>query len=82
MITALVWNDAKSFKLHLEHMRMFRQTHRNDFQSRLTPLKCIPTLGNICPPSKTGGIRGSISTRSKSALVPMWEIVLPRNSQN
>ena len=80
MVMVLVWNDAKSFKRHLEHMRMFRQTHHSD-EGRLAPLKEIPTLCNIHTLSKPG-IRGPISIRGKSALVPIWEIAPPRNSQN
>ena len=80
MVMALVWNDAKSFKQHLEHMRMFRQTHHSD-EGRFAPLKEMPTLCDIHPPSKPG-LRGRISIRGKSALVPIWEIAPPRNSQN
>ncbi len=82
MVMALVWNDAKSFRQHLEHMRMFRQSHRSDLEGRFAPLKDMPTPCDIHPPSKTGGARGFISARGKSVLVPVWEIVLPRNSQN
>jgi hypothetical protein len=81
MVMALVWNDAKSFKKHLEHMRMFRQSHHSD-KSRFAPLKDMPTLCNIHPPNKSGGARGSISIKGKSNLVPIWEIAPPRNSQN
>jgi hypothetical protein len=81
MVMALVWNDAKSFKQHLEHMKKFRQSHHSN-EGRLAPLKEMPTLYNIRPPSKTGEVRGSISIRGKSAIVPIWEIEPPRNSQN
>ena len=82
MIMALVWNDAKSFKQHLEDMRMFRQTHHSDLEGRFAPLKDMPTLRNIHPPNKTGEARGFISARGKAVLVPIREIALPRNSQN
>ena len=81
MLMALVWKDAKSFKQHLEHMRMFRQTHHGD-AGRIAPLKDMPTPFNIRPLIKTGRVKGSISIRGMSAIVPIWEIVLPRNSQN
>ena len=82
MVIALVWNDAKSFRQHLEDMRMFRQSHQSNLESRFTLLKDMPTPCDIHPQSKTGGARGLISARGKSILVPIWEIVLPRNSQN
>ncbi len=81
MVMALVWNDAKSFKQHLEHMRMFRQTHGSD-EGRLAPLKDMPTPHNIHPSSKARGVRGSISIKGGAAIVPIWEIAPPRNSQN
>ncbi len=82
MIIALVWNDAKSFQQHLEDMRMFRQSHQSNLEGRFTLLKDIPTSCGIHPQSKTGGARGFTSARGKPTIVPIWEIVLPRNSQN
>lgn len=81
MVIALVWNDAKSFKKHLEDMRMFRQSHQSNLEDRFTLLKDIPTSCGIHPQSKTGA-RGFISARGKPTIVPIWEIELPRNSQN
>jgi hypothetical protein len=78
---ALVWNDAKSFKQHLENMRVFRQKHHSD-EGRLAPLKEMPPPCNIHTPNKIGGIGDSISIRGKSTLVPIWEIAPARNSQN
>ena len=82
MAMALVWNDAKSFKQHLEYMRMFRRSHHSVQPSRFAPLKGMPTSCGIHPPSKIGGARGFINVIGKSVLVPLWEIVLPRGSQN
>jgi hypothetical protein len=82
MVIALVWNNAKSFKQHLEQMRMFRQSHQSNLKGRFTPLKNMPTSCDIHPPSQTGGASGFISVRGKLVIVPIWEIVLPRNSQN
>ncbi len=81
MVMALVWNDAKSFKQHLEHMRMFRQTHRSD-EGRLAPLKDMPTPGNIHSSSKAGCVRGSICIKGGAVIAPIWKIAPPRNSQN
>ena len=82
MVMALVWNDAISFKRHLEHMRMFRQSHHSDLEGGLALLKDMPTQGDAHSLSKIGGAGGFIRIRGKSALVPMWEIVLPSNAQN
>lgn len=82
MAMTLVWHDAKSFRQHLEHMRVFRQAHRRDPGRRLALLKDMPDLGNIHPPGETGEGRGPISARGRSAPVPVWEIRLPGNSQN
>lgn len=79
---ALVWNDAKSFKQHLEHMRTFRHSHHSVLESEFALLKNMPTSYDIHPPSETGGARDSISLRGEPSLVPIYEVGLPRNSQN
>lgn len=82
MVIALVWNNPQSFKQHLEQMRMFRQSHHSNLESRFTQIKNMPTSRDIQPPRQTVGASGFISVRGKSAIVPIWEIVLSRNSQN
>ena len=82
MITALVWNDTKSFRQHLEDMRVFRQSHHPNPEGGFIMQKDIPTACDIHLPRKTGGARGFISVRGKPALVPIWEVVPPGNSQN
>jgi len=82
MVMALVWNDAKSFKHHVEHMRMFRQSHHSALAVGFTLLKDLPTTYVIHPPSETGGARDSFSVGGESDLVPVREVTLPRNSQN
>jgi hypothetical protein len=82
MVNSLVWHDAKSFKRHLEQMRMFRLTHHDNLKSRFALLKDMPVSGGVHFPSKTGGTRGLISMRGKSTLIPVREIVLHENSQN
>lgn len=82
MEMALVWKDAKSFKQHIADMRMFSRSHRYHPQGGFNLLKNTLTPGNSQPPGKTGGGIGFISTRGKSTVVPIWEIELPRGSQN
>ena len=79
MVLALSWNDTKSFKQHLEHMRMFRQSHNREMEDEIALLKDMPTPQITCLPCKAGGFT-SISI--ESTLVPMWEIVLSQSSQN
>lgn len=82
MVIALVWNDAKSFKQHIEQMRMFRQSHHCNLEDSFTLLKNMPNTLGIHPPRKIGGAGGFISARGKPTLAPIWTIVPPRGSQN
>jgi hypothetical protein len=82
MEMVLVWKDAKSFKQHIADMRMFSLLHRHNLQGVFNLLKNMPTSCNFPPVGSTGGGIGFISNRGKSTLVPIWEIELPRGSQN
>ena len=82
MVMALVWHDTKSFRQHLEDMKSFRQLHRSNLESSSGLLKNMPTPRHMPFPGNTGGVSGFISTKGKSTLVPIWEIALPRGSQN
>ena len=78
---ALGWNDAKAFRQHLEHMRMFHQMHRST-EGKFTPQTDTPALCNLRLPVKMAKIRLSSSIRGRPSLVPIWTIALPKNSQN
>ncbi len=82
METALIWKDAKSFRQHIAAMRVFSQSHPSNPQGRYNTLKGIPNPCNIHPTGKSAGTSGFITTRGKPALAPIWEIELPRGSQN
>ena len=82
MIIALVWNDTKSFQKHMEWMRRFRQSHFDNPEGGLSHLKELPAPSGIFSPSKTGGVGGLTSMKGKHIIVPIWKIVIPRNSQN
>lgn len=77
----LVWNDAKSFRQHLESMRIFHQTHPKDLEGRPAPLKGTPPRRNNRSQGKHRG-QGFTSARGRSILIPVREIVLPKGSQN
>jgi hypothetical protein len=81
MITALIWNNEESYRQHLEHMKMFRRTHQNDLKGKFTR-NDIRTSSDIHPQDKTGKDREFVSARGKPVLIPVWEIVPPRGSQN
>jgi hypothetical protein len=78
----LTWNDAKSFECHIEDMRVFRQSHFAATWEELKMLKDIPTPFDIGPQCQKGIITTFTDTRGKVIIVPIWEITLPRSSQN
>jgi hypothetical protein len=75
------WNDAKSFQRHLEDMRLFRLRHRSHLEGRLAPSRDLPILHRSCL-ANIKEINSYMSKKRKPTLVPVWEIVPPRNSQN
>ena len=78
----LVWNDPKSFKRHLEDMRIFRRSHNDNPENIMTSLKDMPTLCEIHPENNRGKINIRASSGVKMIFVPIWKIELPRDSQN
>lgn len=75
----LVWDDAKSFKRHIEAMRMFRRTHGAREIGRLT-IRNMPEAYDI-------GISWEVinpfaDARGKAVLVPMWKVTAPAGSRN
>ncbi len=77
----LVWNDAKSFKRHLEAMKTFRHSH-------YVYTAGGPFLRDMPAAYEIGLCRGekpvTFLTDSKGNLiyVPIWKIPVPRGSQN
>jgi hypothetical protein len=45
-------------------------------------LKDIPLLFDVQPPHETGLIRTITNAKGKIVFVPIWEMILPRGSQN
>jgi hypothetical protein len=76
----MAWNDAKSFKRHLETMRDFRMSH------------CTPAPGgkpfNSSPmaydthPSRGARVNKLIDATGDAPLIPIWEIESPAGAQN
>ncbi|MFC1941625.1 hypothetical protein ACFLWU_00195 [Chloroflexota bacterium] len=82
MTIAVVWNDTKSFKRHLEYMRVFRQSHKITFGTGTNRLKNMPALCGIDRHDKSEGTRDFNNTSGRPIVVYLWDIELPNNSQN
>ncbi len=78
----LVWNNVDSFKRHLQDMRSFHQAHYAIQKSDARMLKDMALLGDVRPPHETGFIKKITDIRGKIVFVPIWEMTLPRGSQN
>ncbi len=82
MESELIWNDAKSFKRHIANMKIFSQSHPGNPQGKYDSVKAKPNASSIRPTGKSAVTSGFITTRGKPALAPIWEIELPKGSQN
>ena len=84
----LVWNNKCSFKQHLEDMRLFHQAHSNGQRvessiiEEVKMLKDMALLSDVQPPHETVLVRSITDARGKIVIVPIWEIILARGSQN
>jgi hypothetical protein len=77
----LIWNDAGSFKRHLEAMKTFRHSHRAGPASGLF-LRDMPAAYQIDPSHGEKLIAHLTDSRGKVILVPIWKIPVPPGSQN
>jgi hypothetical protein len=77
----LVWNDAKSFRRHLEAMRIFRHSHGTNPVDRIL-IQDMPTPYDIGLPRRDRLITSLTDARGKVILVPIWKIAVPTGSQN
>jgi hypothetical protein len=77
----LVWNDAKSFKRHVEAMRIFRHSHSAYPTDRLL-LRDMPTPYEIDLSHGERLITFLTDSRGKLIFVPIWKIAIPPGSQN
>ncbi|OGO32499.1 MAG: hypothetical protein A2Z29_06775 [Chloroflexi bacterium RBG_16_56_11] len=77
----LVWDDAKSFRKHLEDMRGFRQTHREKPENGW-PLPGMPELNEIQPEGPRDRPRLIGRTGGNKILVPLRKVNLKEESCN
>ena len=82
METMLVWNSAKAFQQHIADMKVFNQSHHNNPVAKPDIPNTMPTSYKCHPPCKTGAGTGFVSNKGKMTIVPIWDIELPRGSQN
>jgi hypothetical protein len=82
MESELIWNDAESFKQHIASMKIFSQSHPVNSQGKCNPFEDKPNACNIHATGKPARTKVFITTRGKPALAPIWEIELPKGSQN
>jgi hypothetical protein len=77
----LVWNDATSFRKHLEVMREFHQRHgtgpldKSPFRDRALPR-------NINPSGRNSRMMSLTDARGNVIIVPIWKIQVLPGSQN
>jgi len=78
----LVWNNTRSFQQHVEDMKQFNREHKKNPANEIYMMKNMPLPGNFQPTNTRGGQKILTSPERKSALVPLWEVELPKGIQN
>jgi hypothetical protein len=77
----LVWNDARSFRKHLEAMREFHQSHGREPLDKL-PFRDRALPRDIGPPGRNSRMMSLTDARGNVIIVPIWKIPVPPGSQN
>ena len=78
---ALVWNDAKSFRRHIEAMRIFRESH-SPIPSDMQILRDMPVPYFTGIPQESNRITCLTDSKGKVILVPIWKMAVPPGLQN
>ncbi len=79
---ALVWDDIKTFRRHMEAMRIFRQSHPGIPPEGLRPLNKIPVSPDKNPAGGQGILTSFTPARARIILVPIWKMKSTEGSQN
>jgi hypothetical protein len=77
----LVWNDAKSFKRHVEAMRIFRHSHNIDAADRLL-LRDMPVPYENDSSLAESPVNYFTDSKGRLIFVPIWIISMPQGAQN
>lgn len=79
----LGWKNLDAFKRHMEEMESFRRAHPH-----LTPerhrktVRAVPAPLNNNHPRQTTHFYNLIEDTGKTIVFPIWDIELPKGSQN
>jgi hypothetical protein len=77
------WKNSKTFKRHIEEMESFRRTHVHftpEKQLKIGQAVPVPFKNN--PPCWTEFVTSLSDDRGKEIIVPIWELSMPKGSQN
>jgi hypothetical protein len=75
----LTWNNKNSFKQHLDEMKTFRETHKNQQTEQLNDM---PLLVAVKPPQETGLIKSLTDDNENVIFITMKKITLTRGTNN
>lgn len=77
----LIWNDAKSFKRHIEAMRIFRHSH-SAYAVDGALLRDIPAAYEIALSNGERMVAFLTDSKGNLIFVPIWKMATPPGSQN
>ncbi len=78
----LVWNDAKSFKRHIEAMKLFRQSHDGDLEEWPGLFRDMPAAFDVGTSLRERPFKGFTAGKGKVVVVPIWKIDMPADARN
>jgi hypothetical protein len=76
-----IWNDANSFKRHINAMKIFRLSHNHNIVDGFIVKDVPDSFENILSGNEPR-VRCSTNTKGIVLLVPIWNITLPMGAQN
>lgn len=75
--------NTNAFKRHMEEMESFRRSHANLAPvERLKDFRAVQATFNNDPPCPTGYLNTLTDENSKIIAIPIWNISMPKGSQN
>jgi hypothetical protein len=80
------WKNVEAFRRHVKDMETFRSTHKRPPLAKLAGLvaKAPKTTGTLAKKPRASTARAGLfaSTNGKKIIVPIWDITMPKGSQN
>jgi len=74
MSVLLKWDNAESFKQHLEEMRLFRKSHPSESALRASVYKHLPALYIQHPGRDLGGANRPIDKEGWLWIIPLQKV--------